>query len=195
MPPTTRTTTRPRRRRRWRSSRRRRRGRRGPDRHARVQRLDPGRAQERARLGLPAGGDEPAAEQARGRRIHGRLRGRLGAGRAAQGLRHRRPRWPRSPAAARPSASTTAAAWSTRKSASSRTQSPISWLPCAPVRSRRSLSPPRASKATDRGSRIPACRSIRSGFSFAWRSRSAGRCSGLRRRADCEAARGPRSRL
>ena len=68
------------------------------------------------------------AEQARarGRRIHGRLRGDLGAGRAAQGPgHHRRPRWPRSPAAAtRPSASTTAAAWSTRKSApSSRTQS------------------------------------------------------------------------
>ena len=44
-------------------------------------------AQERARLGLPAARDEPAPEQAGGgrRREHGRLRRRLGAGRAPQG--------------------------------------------------------------------------------------------------------------
>ena len=59
--------------------------------HAGVQPLDPRPAQERAGLALAPAGREPAAQQAgrRGRRQHGPVRRRLGAGRAAQGARPR----------------------------------------------------------------------------------------------------------
>ena len=59
------------------------------DRHARVQRVAPGRAQERARLGLATlPGQRPARQADRGdRRQHRPLRRGLGAGRAAQGAR------------------------------------------------------------------------------------------------------------
>ena len=63
--------------------------RRCPDRDPRVQRLDPGCAQERARLGVEAAGNEPVPGQARrGDRREPRLvRGRLGARRGPQGAR------------------------------------------------------------------------------------------------------------
>ncbi len=75
--------------------RRRRRRRRAAVRHPRVQLLDPGPAEERARLGLAPAGHERAAQQAgRGdRREHRGVRRGLGAGGAAQGARRgRRPR-------------------------------------------------------------------------------------------------------
>ena len=69
--------------------------RRGPDLDARVQRLDPGTAEERDRLGLAALPRELAAQQAdRARGRHsGRLRRDVGTDRPAQGARRdRRPR-------------------------------------------------------------------------------------------------------
>ena len=77
------------------AARRDRGGRRRPDRHPRVQRVAPGRAQERARLGLAAARHQPAARQARrgGGRLDRHVRRRLGAGRGPQGARDdRRPR-------------------------------------------------------------------------------------------------------
>ena len=69
-------------------------GGRGADRDARVQLVDPGRAQERARLGFSAARRVAGAEQA-GRRAlveHGDVRRRLGRGRDPQGARSpRRP--------------------------------------------------------------------------------------------------------
>ena len=66
--------------------------RRGRDRDAGVQRLDPGCAQERARLGLAALPGQLPARQAgrRDRRQHRHVRRRLGPGRAAQGAEHDR---------------------------------------------------------------------------------------------------------
>ena len=91
-----------------------RRGRRPAVRDPRVQLLDPGRAQERDRLGLAPARDDAAAGQAgRGdRRHHRQLRRRLGAGRAAQGARlHRRPgRRPRAAGRARPTRPSTTTA-------------------------------------------------------------------------------------
>ncbi len=78
-----------------RAARRDRRGRRPALRHPRIQLVDPGRAEERDRLGLAPAGDDPAPGQAGGgrRRDDRQLRRRLGAGRAAQGARlDRRPR-------------------------------------------------------------------------------------------------------
>ena len=71
-----------------------RRGGRGADRDARVQLVDSGRAQERARLGLPPAGRVASPEQARRRALveHGDVRRRLGGGGDPQGAR--RPRCP-----------------------------------------------------------------------------------------------------
>ena len=68
-----------------------RRGRRDPDRHPRIQLLDPGGAKERDRLGLAPARRDPASEQARrgDRRLDRPVRRRLGAGRDAQGARPR----------------------------------------------------------------------------------------------------------
>ena len=66
-----------------------RRGGRGPDRDAGVQRLDPGPAQERARLGLPAdrGDADPEQARRRDRREHRSVRRDLGAAGAEEGAR------------------------------------------------------------------------------------------------------------
>ena len=79
-----------------------RRGGRDPHRHARVQRLDPGRAEERARLGLPPDRRDADPQQARrrDRREHRCVRRGLGAARAEEGARadgraRARPRAPR----------------------------------------------------------------------------------------------------
>ena len=69
-----------------------RRGGRRADRDARVQLVDSGRAQERARLGVAAAGRVARAEQAgRGALVeHGHVRRRLGRGRDPQGARRAR---------------------------------------------------------------------------------------------------------
>ena len=114
--------------------RRDRRRRRRPRRHPRVQPLDPGSAQERARLALPAAGRIAPAQQARRgrRRLHRPVRRGLGPGRGAQGPRRdRRPRdrpraarsaWPTTP-------STPTATWSTT---TSRWRWPASSPSCTP---------------------------------------------------------------
>ena len=71
--------------------------RRRADRDARVQRLDPGCAQERAGLGVATVPRQLPSRQAgrRRRRQHWDVRRRLGSGRASQGVGHDRRRRPR----------------------------------------------------------------------------------------------------
>ena len=133
-----------------RSSRRRR----AADRHARVQRLDPGRAQERDRLGLAALPGQRAARQAgRGDRgEHGSVRRGLGPGRAAQGAAPHRGarcstraagrRWPTRPS--RPPAS-----WPTR---SCRGGSRTCWTARARVTCGRPMSESQPTEIRTRGS-------------------------------------------
>ena len=104
--------------------RRGRRGGRRPDRDAGVQLVDPGRAQERARLGLAPDRDErvPLEAGRRDRIERGHVRRGLGPGGAPQGARARWAHaWPRSrsPSGAPRRSSTTGAASSTTTSATS----------------------------------------------------------------------------
>ena len=123
--------------------------RRRADRHARVQRVAPGRAQERARLGVAAARHEPAARQARrrGRRLDRHVRRRLGAGGGPQGpVDDRRPRGRRRAARAggRRAVRRRRRGWSTSRSRSgSARSSPSSSAPPRPARPASPPGPPR----------------------------------------------------
>ena len=131
-----------------------RRRRRRPDRHARVQRLDPRRPQERAGLGFAAVPRQRAPRQAGcgDRRVDRPLRRRLGAGRDPQGPRRDRRRRDRrsscrSARRIRPSATRAISSIST--SALPSPSSSTSWRR-APARSRH-----RPPDFTGRGERSP----------------------------------------